>query len=169
MKEFDSSQIHSQRKIFGEAAFPEIRVGIGGRDFSYFVIPQKVFTALPDFAMRMTHTDPETGEVEGIFGVSDSVPEEMRDFWVLHEYVEFIEIGIDQKGRCVEAEIQVVQTIPDDLAPQYVLRRIIFFQNLINFFQDEIESGVTEYTKEDIKEAQNTLFILKSISELSLE
>ena len=74
----------------------------------YFVLPQSFNQALPDFAVRMTRTNPETGNVEGIFGVSDRVPVHLRPWWVRHEYEEFVRIGIQTVDRCATAEQRVL-------------------------------------------------------------
>ncbi len=164
MEEFDSSTIQATENHFKKSDYPLHEANFGQIHFPYYVIPQEVFPVLPDFALRMTHTDLETGEVNGIFGVSDSVPQELRDYWVAHEYIEFIKIGINNQLRCVEAEGQVVQMIPDNLTPQYVARRITFFENLVKFFYEEIEKETGNYTKADLQEAQSSLLFLRTIT-----
>jgi hypothetical protein len=124
---------------------------------SYFVIPQAMNPGLQDFALRMTNTNPETKEVFGIFGVSDSIPVEIRPYWAAHEIVEFTEIGISTNGRCKSAEKEVLSLMPDDLKEQYIERRITFFANLIDFFRQEIANNPDSYSQDDISEAEATL------------
>lgn len=167
MKEFEQSQIQGARAYFEGKSYPAATVEVTGHSFNYFVIPQEENPALSDFAMRMTRTDPATGAVDGIFGVSDSVPEGLRPYWARHEYIEFTQIGINQKRRCVEAEHQVIQLMPDDLTHRFVQRRIQFFQNLVGFFTKAIEEGTGDYTEDDLEEAQNTLLFLYRIKPIS--
>ncbi|MBI2139197.1 hypothetical protein HYU13_06410 [Candidatus Woesearchaeota archaeon] len=112
--------------------FPEVKAEVGGRSFSYFVIPQELCPALPDFTMRMTG-----GKRDGyVLGVSDPVPEEFRHYPVLHEYVEFIEKGIDFRGRCLAGlaaeEIAIQElAVPGIRKEEYFRRRKDFFTNLL--------------------------------------
>lgn len=158
MKEFEPSVITQQREAFELASYPLVKREIDGVSFSYYVVPQEKNPALPDFAMRMTHTDPQTGEMtDELFGVSNSVPETLRDYWALHEVLEFREIGINTEGRCQQSEARVLEVIPEELTHEYIRRRIEFFQRLIPMF----ETNPDWFSKEDIEEAQTTLALLE--------
>jgi hypothetical protein len=82
MKEFAPQQIEGTKRYFEASPkrFPVEETHMGGLDISYFVIPQDMNPKLPDFALRMTSTDPSTNEVSEIFGVSNSVPAELRPY-----------------------------------------------------------------------------------------
>lgn len=159
MHEFTPQQIEATKRYFEVERFAVERTQIGGIAVEYFVIPQSQNPALPDFALRMTHTN-DTGEVFGIFGVSNSIPSPLRPYVALHEIVEFTEIGIKTQNRCVTAEQRVLSLIPENLRDEYIQRRILFFSKLISFFRDEIEKSPDSYDKEDISEAQSTLALL---------
>src|SRR3990167_4767824 len=103
MREFDDAQIEATRKSLEQFGCPLVIAEVGNLSFSYFVMPQDLNPELPDFAMRLSNTDPVTDNFTGIFGRSDSVPEELRDYWAAHEVLEFREIGIGTPGRCMEA------------------------------------------------------------------
>ena len=159
MKEYLPQQIEQTRGIFGQAGFPVGNAMVGDLEVSYYVIPQDKNPNLPDFAFRMTSTDPTTREVSGIFGVSDSVPAELRPYWATHEIIEFTQIGINQPGRCALAEEIVVGLVPDELKGEYVDRRKAFFDNLVNFFRQD----TANYTQDDIEEAEAALNYLQEL------
>jgi hypothetical protein len=162
MKEFSPIEINRTEDFIKQ--FPIQNSRIGEIDFFYRIIPQSINPKLPDFAFRMTRTNPETKQTSGIFGVSDSVPTELRPYWVAHEVIEFTKIGINTKGRCNLAELKVMSLIPDNLKEQYVNRRIPFFSNLINLFKEEVAKNTGNFTEDDIKEAEATLNYLKNLS-----
>lgn len=159
MKEFLPQQIEQTRGIFGQAGFSVGNAMVGDLEISYYVIPQDKNPNLPDFAFRMTSTDSTTGEVSGIFGVSDSVPAELRPYWVAHEIIEFTQIGISHQGRCLSAEEKVVGLVPDELRGSYIDRRKAFFSTLVDFFRQD----AANYTQDDIKEAEATLNYLQEL------
>src|SRR5450759_207185 len=99
MNEFLRQQIEQTRRIFRQEGFPVENAMVGDLEVSYYVIPQGKNPSLPDFALRMTPKNPSTKD-DGIFGVSDSVPAELRPYWAAHEIIEFTQIGINQPGRC---------------------------------------------------------------------
>jgi hypothetical protein len=157
MKEFSPQQIEQTKLFFESKKFPVEHFQLGSLEVSYFVIPQAINPGLQDFALRMTNTNPDTKEVFGIFGVSDSIPVEIRPYWAAHEIVEFTEIGISTNGRCKSAEKEVLSLMPDSLKEQYVQRRITFFANLIDFFRQEITKNRDSYSQDDVSEAEKTL------------
>lgn len=165
MKEFPRAQIDQTKQYFEGQYFPVEEVKVGEKMFQYYVIPQKLNSALSDFALRMTHTIPETSTVVGIFGVSDSVPAMLRPYWAMHEIIEFTQIGINKQGRCANAESEVVANLPSELRSEFINRRKIFFEKLYNFFKDDIALGSNNYTNDDLLEAQASLDLLNSISQ----
>jgi hypothetical protein len=164
MKEFDQPRIEQTQRYFEQSQFAVESVQVGDDTYEYYVIPQQLNPDLADFALRMTRTISETGEVTGIFGVSDSVPTELRPHWVKHEVIEFTQIGIATEGRCAAAEQQVVNQLPVELRDAYIERRKGFFENLVGFFQNDIDLGTGNYTVEDLHEAEASLTFLNSLS-----
>lgn len=163
MKEFPQPQIDSTQRYFETQGFLVETKQLGDLTVSYFVLPQALNPDLQDFALRMTRTDVQTHEVSGIFGVSDSVPQELRPYWAAHEIIEFLQIGISEKSRCVEAEERVIGLINLDFKNEYIERRTVFFDNLFNFFRNCLANGSEDYTKDDLEEAEKTLSYLKGI------
>lgn len=153
MKEFLLAEINGAREYFERQRFPVEESQVGDLAVSYFVLPQSLSPELPDFAMRMTHTDPDTNEVSGIFGVSDSVPEALRPYWAAHEVIEFTQIGINAPGRCESAEERVLSLVPTNLRGEYVARRTEFFTNLVEFFGRELRQQTGNYTAADLNQA----------------
>jgi len=163
MIEFSRDQIEGTKEYFVKEGFPVEESQLGEVEVSYFVIPQALNPVLEDFALRMTFTDPETNEVSGIFGVSDSVPAELRPYWAAHEIIEFTDIGIDKVGRCEESEVRVLDLVPVSLKKTFIDRRIAFFKNLISYFEGEIRSETGNFTEADMQEAQATLSFLMGL------
>ncbi len=166
MKEFEQSQIDSAKGFFESRGFPIETSQLDGLTVSYYVLPQDLNPVLPDFAFRMTTSGSQTGEVTGIFGVSDSIPQELRPFWAGHEIIEFIEIGISEKSRCVEAEDRIVGIVPPELKDDFLARRVDFFTGLVRYFQTELEKGSQDFTHDDLEEAQKALGYLQGIQKV---
>jgi len=164
MKEFPQAVIEQTDAYFKGQKFPVEEARLGDLDISYYVIPQALSPELPDFAMRMTRTDEATGEVSGIFGVSDSVPSELRPYWAAHEIIEFTKIGIGKEGRCTEAEKSVVDLVPQNLKESYIARRTDFFTNLIGYFRKDLQAKTGNYTRGDLHEAVTSLRYLRSLA-----
>lgn len=162
MKEFSPQQIEQTRLFFENRRFPTEQVRLGALHLSYWVIPQAMNPDLPDFALRLTTTDPKTKEVSGIFGVSDSIPAEIRPYWAAHEIIEFTKIGIDTYSSCRLAEEQTLSIVPETLRGEFIQRRTAFFTNLMDFFRKEVEKDDKNYSQDDIKQAGATLDYLKS-------
>ena len=163
MKEFQPTEIKGARDHFTALGFPVEERQIKDLPVKYFVLPQTLSSDLQDFALRMTYTDPTTKKVEGIFGVSDSVPAELRPYWAAHEVIEFTQVGISTKGRCAISEQRVVEMLPNELRDAYVARRVDFFSNLAEYFRKDLASGSNNYTQDDINEAEASLVYLQGL------
>jgi hypothetical protein len=163
MKEFETSVIEGTKSYFEKNNFPVETVSLNDEVIPYYVLPPHLEPALPDFSVRITSTNLETGEVTGIFGVSESVPPELRPHWAKHEMIEFLQIGIDFKGRCSEAECAVLEEIPEEIRLDYIARRVVFFNNLTEYFKNDIDEERGNYTPDDLREAQACLIMLKSL------
>ena len=149
MKQFTESEINQARSYFKEQEFAEIQVTLGEHSFSYFVLPQSLEPNLPDFVYRCTGQDPD----DYVLGISDSIEERFRQYAVAHEFIEFTQIGINTKDRCVKALEKELELVPEDIKPDYIQMRLNFFRNLIQYCSAQPEF----YTKTDIKEFQQSL------------
>ncbi len=152
MKEFSPQEIQGAKSYFEGQQFPVTSSQLGDFSTRFYTLPQALEPRLPDFAFRMTGPS-EEGVTEGIYGVSESVPEPLRPWWALHELVEFELLGIDAKDRCARAEATVLQSITPELRADYIIRRTDFFKNLIEYFH----KNQGPYTEADIEEAMETL------------
>lgn len=166
MKEFSPDQINGTREHFIREGFPIEETNLGDLPVSYFIIPEKLEPNLPDFAFRMTRTDPETQEISGIFGVSDSVPKELRPYWAAHEIIEFTQFGIHRQERCVLAEERTLRLVPKELLGQFIKRRINFFENLGSYFKRDLASANPNYTPDDLQETETSLQFDRDIRDL---
>ncbi|MDP4039160.1 MAG: hypothetical protein Q8P57_01090 [Candidatus Pacearchaeota archaeon] len=92
-----------------------------------------------------------------LFGIADSVPEEFRMYAVLHEFIEFLEIGEDSVGRCEAALVEELRIVPLEIKNEYMRMRRDFFANLIDFYRDE---GLP---KTDIAEFERSLSRLEGM------
>lgn len=170
MEPFSPEVIAQRRDAFRKAGLEEVELHHNGRAFRYFVIPAERGPAdLPNFAMRLT---PETAivrassapEMEGVFGISSAVQKEFRRFAVTHEIIEFMDIGIENVGRCAEAAHQEIQllyaenTLPEERKKSYLTMRREFFRNLINFALRHPDS----YDARDHFEFQQSYFVFES-------
>lgn len=165
MKHFEQEQITGTQAFIEKRGYPQEITSANGREVRYYVLPQALNPNLPDFALRLTGPNAATGAIEGIFGVSDSVPEKLRPYWAQHEMEEFTGegLGIERTNRCAMAEVRVLSDMPEVLRIQYVQRRIPFFQNVRTMFADDVEKGLGNYTAEDIVEADTVLRTLHSL------
>lgn len=163
MKEFLQPQIDSAKEFFESQGYPVETSTLGDLTVSYYVLPQGLNPELPDFAFRMTVTDSQTHEVSGIFGVSDSVSEKLRPYWAAHEVIEFVEIGISEIGRCIEAEERVLGLVGQDLNEEYVDKRLAFFENLCKYFEGKLSDGSSDFQYGDLEETRKTFEYLKEV------
>lgn len=168
MKPFAPETISKYRDQFRSDGSPEIELPYKGRKFRYFVVPQAKNPELQDFVMRLTPPtevvrSAEKPEEEAVFGVSESVREDFRNFAVIHEIEEFMFIGIEEKGRCAHAartEIEVASQELRDLST-YLEMRIRFFENLMVYAKERPKS----YTEEDLGEFEASLREFKKARE----
>jgi len=156
MKKFTREEIEKARRFFRSKGFEEVEESFLGSNFSYFVLPQRLEPALPDFVYRCTG-EPYDGHV---FGISDSVDPMFRPYAVFHEYVEFMKIGIDAPGRCVRALNVELAAVPKNKKPEYVKMRRNFFRNLVDYCSKQPD----KYPAEDVAEFKRSLSRLEEIA-----
>ncbi|NQU98441.1 hypothetical protein HQ533_03155 [Candidatus Woesearchaeota archaeon] len=155
MKSFSKDEIEGTRNFFRNKNFQEVDVSLGDRTFSYFVVPQSQEPNLVNFVVRLTGK-PEDGYV---LGISDSVDSRYRQYAVVHEFIEFVEIGINTKDRCVKALDEELKLVPEDLKPDYIRMRAEFFRNLIPFCSKQPEF----YTNDDLNQFRKNLAKLEEL------
>lgn len=160
METFSRAEIDAARRRHEEAGHPSFPVEYKGKMYSAFVIPQeKGPPELPDFVQRFTGERPEDGTV---FAISSSVREFFRRFPIIHEIIEFTEVGIRTVDRCAKAarrEIDLVRLAPE-LSPAdiraYITMRCNFFRNLVAFTANR-----PGYTDEDNAEFRAALAVFE--------
>jgi len=95
---------------------------------------------------------PETynDQTHGIIAVDESVPEELRTLWALHEKIDFTVLGHSHPRRCRTSE-QIVQLIIDpELNKRYKPIRAKFYKYLGNY---ALNSALGDtFDKNDISE-----------------
>ncbi len=146
MKKFTKIEIEETKKHFRSKGYEEVRVELGNRDFSYFILPQSINPNLQNFAFRMSG-DPKDGV---LIGVSDKVKEGFRKYVAIHEYIEFAEIRYDERNRCVLALDRELNLVPESIKPEYLKMRRDFFEALVKYCKIYPQL----YTDDDIDEME---------------
>ncbi|MCF7844432.1 MAG: hypothetical protein K9M03_01210 [Kiritimatiellales bacterium] len=160
MKTYSKSEIASNDQWHRVQGHKKESVAYCGETFDYYILPaDKCPPALPTAVQRVTGESPEDGTV---FAVSENVRENVRQYPVLHEIIEFTEIGIDQQGRCAQASCKELELLNRDttLTPKdvqdYIVMRRDFFRDLIKFV-----TGNDDYTEDDITEFRASLAVFE--------
>ena len=159
MKKDTKLSIDETREYFQSQNYTEVEIRRAGRELSYFILPATLSPELPNFVFRCTGL-PGDGEV---FGISEDVDPRFRDYWVLHEYMEFVEIGMDVEGRCKQALDQELDIVKGRFNlsdfEHYVRQRRNFFRDLIVYCSKETDT----YTPEDLQEFGKSLSELERV------
>ncbi|MBW2987844.1 hypothetical protein KY336_04815, partial [Candidatus Woesearchaeota archaeon] len=95
-----------------------------------------------------------------VFGISDNVRKDFRQYAVAHEYIEFTEIGMDTPDRCVKALEEELKLVPEEIKPEYIAMRRRFFKNLIDYCALK-----PDYTQGDLEEFRKSLNRLDELAE----
>lgn len=168
MRIFTRENIDRQREDFRKAGYSEKPASFENHSFSYFLLPQKLNPALPDFAFRMTGSK-EDGY---LIGVCESVPAVYRPLWGLHEYLEFVVLGMNVNKRCtraMEEELKIARNIfkpqgeQDRIFYSYLRRRKLFFENLIQYASTNAQS----FTKDEISQFRANKTLLEALVQVS--
>ena len=93
---------------------------------------------------------PEDGYV---LGIADSVDKQFRQYATSHEYIEFMDFGVDTYNRCPMALEIELDLVPIDIRPDYIRMRSGFFHRLVSYCENDPEN----YTADDIDEMRRTL------------
>ncbi len=65
--------------------------------------------------------------------ISEEVPEEFREYQLRHELIEHLELT-GKPRRCVEALMQEIDLVPDEIADAYIAYRRNFFTRLVEYY-----------------------------------
>lgn len=164
MQTFTLESIEKTRMQYADR-YPTEQVLHKGRHIQYFVLPATMFPIelrtgvirkTPDSATIRASPTPET---TCLFGVSKSVPPIFRGFCIIHEAAEFLDIGLDTKGRCAKAteeEIMAVRNtrdLNDKQGKWYFQMRALFFKNLLALARRHPQ----EFTSDDVTEFEGSL------------
>ncbi|MBD3208995.1 hypothetical protein GF367_01070 [Candidatus Woesearchaeota archaeon] len=121
MLEHTIKQIEQTKKSFQKQSYPYKTIDIAGRSINYYVVPQTLNEDLPDFVIRISNNEAY------VIGISNSVPEQLQPYFVLEEYIEFMEKGIEKENCVIEAEQEVIAIIPQTFKKDYLKKRIALF------------------------------------------
>ena len=124
MHEHSLEEIDNLKRYLTRKQYDFFQQSIRGRNIEYWVASQKENPSLPDFVYRATNSNLENY----VLMVSDSVPEKLRPYFILAEYIEFKEKDINQKNRVIESEKEVLKMIPNELKKEYIKRKLALYK-----------------------------------------
>lgn len=162
MKPISKAQRDRTRAKYVEAGYPQFHVSYAGKKFQCFALPASLAPDTLKYGiMRYTPAPEELAagakeEEEAFFAIVDGVPEPFRRFVVVHEIIEFLQIGLHVPGRCAKAAEGEIVLLSQDttLSPAdqlaYVQMRHEFFGHLVDY----AIAHPTDYSKEDVEEFQ---------------
>lgn len=166
-EERDEARMH-----YTQLGWPMTTVTHHEKTFDVFIIPTKSCPSdLPDAVARFTPSPEEIAagidvEQEAFFAVAETYPENVRMYPVLHEIIEFLEIGLQEPHHCSNASHEeaglvmrsTTLTMTEKFA--YVKQRLDFFRNLCKF----AEARPKEYTSEDVREFVSSLRFFSALN-----
>jgi hypothetical protein len=148
-------EIEKTEKYFQRNNYPLIETEVAGRRLLFYQLPQSLNPDLPDYILRVTNDETKLY----VMGVCDSIPEEIQPYFVLAEYIEFIEMGLQKKGKVVDAEKELLRTIPENLKESYVGRKIALYKKELELDLQEPEKYLL--LEEGRKEFKDAICFLK--------
>ncbi len=78
---------------------------------------------------------------------SDAIPKEFLPYILRHELREYITLeGVS--GRCLESLHAELKEVPDRIKLRYIAYRLIFFRNLIAFYEGRSDQGLDALKRE---------------------
>ena len=130
------TRVGYERQEYLDQGYPKFPVKYQGETFTCFVLPQSICPKLPHFVRHQVaddRTQIRTPDETSVFGVSDSIPIDFRQFVVIHEIVEYW-IG-KSCGQSTRREIEVMRASGLTLVEQsqYIAMRCEFFEGFIGF------------------------------------
>ena len=152
MKDFTVHEIQRQRNLFSKCKYENIETELGNRKFDYFILPQALNPEFENFVMRMTNEQ----TAKYIFGVSDNLRKDFRDYFIFHEYVEFIESTPDSQDKCILSLKKELKLVPKEIIKEYAGIRKKFFKDLVDYSQKHPDF----YTQSDISQFKKNILTL---------
>jgi hypothetical protein len=159
MRVYRLEEIKKFRDSFIDLKYREHDVKLGGKEFSFFDIPQDRNPAFECFALVMAGRKGD----DYVIGVSNHVETAFRPLWAFHEFIEAVEPGADRSTQCIDAlknELDVAGIVLEterDL-PRYLTARKRFFGQLFDYALGH--PGI--YSKEKMHEFRQSLDYLVS-------
>ena len=130
----NKTAVERTRDYFVHHNYPLVNQEVAGRRLEYFLLPQSLNPNLPKFAVAVVSED----KMHHIFGVADTVPEAYRQFWALHEHIEYLEEK-DGPDRCVNSLNMELEAVPPEARVDYIGTRLDFFRDLIEYTRKHSE------------------------------
>ena len=155
MRNFAPEEIEGVRRLFKKNGYPEVDTSVGGRRVHYFVLPSSMNPNLPGFLYRATGDSKE----DYVIGVDERVRADLRPFAVLEEYIEFLELGVNSRGRVAKAEGEVLRLLSTDLLHDYVSMRLGVFRKELELARRQPEKYLL--TDEDREEFEAAIKLLE--------
>jgi hypothetical protein len=154
MKQHSNEEIENTRNHFNSLGLEEVNITLkDGTAFSYYVMPQTFNSNLPHFVFQCANKG------QGVFGISDSVPQEFRRYAVAHEVYESRGSPIIVCSGALEKELELIE---EDFGSITVLRSYLelrrdFFENLVNYAKNNGQD-CTQF-QESLQYLQRVLFV----------
>ena len=107
-----------------------------------------------------------TGDTQDgyIIGVSEEVPEPIKDHFAVSEHDEFMVYGLDDMDRTIHSEQNMLRILKDQekLKKMYTENKILLYDYMIKKAKGNLEEW--KFTEEDYKGFQRATEFLKSVS-----
>src|SRR3989338_1592311 len=83
----------------------------------------------------------------GLAFISEEVPKDFREFFILHEFIEFEELkGV--QGACLESLKRELHLVPPDKQKNYINYRKVFFQLLVGYYKERAGTVTPQFRSE---------------------
>lgn len=114
-------------KFIASKMVGEEKVVFRGTEYPYAILVREVNPYLPGFLGCFPDGDKQ------YFFISEEVPQEFREFQLVHEILEFTELGRDVPGSCLKALMHELALVPEYMLKNYLPYRRDFFRNLVRY------------------------------------
>ena len=112
----------------------ESRIVFRGEGYPYAILAREANLELPGFLGCFPDGDKQ------YFFLSEDIPEEFREFQLVHEILEFTELGRDVPGSCLKALMHELALVPEHMLKNYLPYRRDFFRVLVRYNASQPES-----------------------------
>ncbi len=130
MVRFPKPEIDRWRNILDtEWKCPKRVSNVGDSPVNYFELPNRVTegTGLTRVLFRMTG-EPDEGYV---VGVTENVPEELKDYWAYAEWAEFMKYGLDNPDKTLHAEQDTLSRMPSEIVLDYATTKAQLYSEML--------------------------------------